>query len=138
MQRVDPAPIRDGSMMDLVSGIVSDAKDLVVAHVDAIRRESTESVHDLGDSLRNAAFAGAAMVVTLVAVSHAMAITLIAIGLAPWAAYWLVAVIAGGLAGALRLRSRAKAKQAKGQPKAALERATTDAAWVADRAEDVL
>ena len=77
------------------------------------------------------------MVVTLVAVSHAIAITLIAVGLVPWAAYWLVAVAAGGLAGGLLLRSRAKAKLAKGHPKAALERATSDAAWVADRAEDV-
>lgn len=138
MQSSSPAQVRDGSVKELVSGIVSDTKDLVSAHVDAIRRESKESIQDLGTSLRHAALAGAAMVVTLVAVSHALAITLVALGLAAWAAYWLVAVVAAGFALAMVRRHSDHARQANGQPKAALERATSDAAWVANRAEKVV
>lgn len=126
------------SVKELVTGIVSDTRDLVGAHVDQIRRESKESVEDLGDSLRAAALAGAAMVVTLVAVSHALAITMIALGLVAWAAYWLVALLAGGLAAAMLMRARANAKSKRGRPAAALERATSDASWVAERAQDTV
>lgn len=133
----NPSQIRDGSVKDLVSGIVSDTRELLGAHVDAIRRESRESLDDLAASMRAAALAAAAMVVTLIAVSHALAITLIRLGLVPWASYWLVAVAAAGIAGLMLLRARNRAKHSKGHPKDALKRARHDAAWVAERAGDV-
>jgi hypothetical protein len=126
------------SVKELVGGIFTDTRDLVGAHIDQIRRESKESVEDLGDSLRAAALAAAAMVVTLVAVSHALAITMIALGLPAWAAYWVVVVLAAGVAGVMLLRARGKAKSKRGKPRDALERATSDAAWVADRAQDAV
>jgi Flp pilus assembly protein TadB len=115
------------SVRALVGGIVTDARDLASAHLEQIRRESKESVEDLGDSLRAAALTAAAMVVTLVAVSHALAITLVALGAPPWAAYWGVAVLAGAVALLMIRRARARTRVDRGRPGAALERAASDA-----------
>src|SRR5690349_12608042 len=104
------------TVTQLVRGVVTDTRDLVGAHVEQIRRESKESVEDLGDSLRAAALAAAAMVVLLVAICHALAITAIALGAPPWAAYWGVAVLAGVVAALMVLRARAKARSKRGQP----------------------
>ena len=78
------------------------------------------------------------MVVTLVAVCHALAITMIALDVPPWVAYWAVVVLAGGLAAVMLLRARAKARSKRGQPLAALKRATSDASWAAERAQDAV
>lgn len=114
------------SVKSLVGGIVSDARDLASAHLEQIRRESKESVEDLGETVRAGALAAAAMVVTLVAVCHALAITMVALGLPPWAAYWIVVVLASGVAALMLLRAKAKARSTRGRPGAALERATSD------------
>lgn len=111
----------------LLGNIVHDTRDLAGAHVEQIRRESKESVEDLGDRLRAGALAAAAMVVTLVAVCHALAITMVALGVPAYLAYWGVAVLATGLALVMRARAKRIADNRRGQPGAALARAKDDA-----------
>ncbi len=115
------------TLSTLLGNIVHDTRDLAGAHVEQIRRESKESLEDLGDRLKAGALAAAAMVVTLVAVCHALAITLVALGVPAYLAYWGVALLATGIALVMRARARRIADNRRGQPVAALERAKADA-----------
>jgi len=115
------------SISALIGDIVHDTRDLAGAHVEQIRRESKESVEDLGERLKAGALAAAAMVVTLVAVCHALAITMVALGVPAYFAYWIVAALATGIALLMRARAKRIAENRRGQPVAALERAKADA-----------
>lgn len=131
--------VRDASVSDLVSGIVSDTGDLLGAHVASIRNELGEGLADLRDRTKATVYAAAAMIAASVMVLIAIAVTLVAVGLEPWAAYWIVAAVAV-LVLVLMAKRAGSAKQgaAGGDPAKALERAKDDAAWLADRASDAV
>lgn len=137
-----PSPareVRDASVSDLVSGIVSDTGDLLGAHVESIRNELSEGLSDLRDRILSAVLAAAAAIVASTMVLIAVAVSLIAVGLAPWIAYWIVAAVAV-IALALMIRRAAKPKQGRtaGDPVEALQRAKNDASWLADKASDAV
>lgn len=126
-------------MSDLVSGILSDTTDLLGAHVDAIRNELTQGLADLRDRMIAMVLAAAVGIAAAVAVIMALAVTLVTLGLQPWAAHWIVAGVALiGLALVVRRAKKQKTGSAGGDPGAAVARAGQDAAWLADRASDAV
>jgi hypothetical protein len=133
--------VRDASVSDLVSGIVSDTGDLLGAHVSAVRNELAEGLRDLRDQTRATIYVTAAMITAAIMVGLALAMTMVAFGLPGWLAYWIVAALSVIVLVALqRRRSKAahKTGPAAGDPAAALARAGHDAAWLADRASDAV
>jgi hypothetical protein len=78
-------------------------------------------------------------VVAAFAVILALGATLVAFGLAAWAAYWIIAAPAIVVVVVMARRAAtARAGRAAGRPVEALQRARHDAAWLADRAGDAV
>lgn len=93
--------------IELVSGIVEDARDLFAAHVEALRDDMSARLVTLGATLASMLIAIAVFVVTALVLCLAIAASLNALGVAWWIALWIVTLAAGavGLGFVLRARS---------------------------------
>ena len=105
----DPVPAL--GTVALVSGIVEDARDLVAAHVEALRDDVSARLATLGATLCSMLIAVAVFVVTGLVLCLAIAASLAALGAPGWLALWLVtlAAAATGVGFVLRARTRARA-----------------------------
>jgi hypothetical protein len=105
----DPVPAL--STVALVSGIVEDARDLVAAHVEALRDDISARLATLGATLGLMLIAVGVFVVTGLVLCLAVAASLAAVGMPWWLALWLVtlAAAATGVGFVLRARRRARA-----------------------------
>lgn len=134
-----PDDVRGASVPTLVSGIVSDTGDLVGAHLASVKHELGQGLVELRERTRAAVIAVGAGVAASVALILALGSTLIALGLPAWAAYWIVTgIVAIVIAVMARRAARRRTGPAAGDPGAAVERATKDAAWIAGRAGDAV
>jgi hypothetical protein len=100
----DPVPAL--GTVALVSGIVEDARDLVGAHVEALRDDISERVTALGATLAWTLIAIGVFVVTAILLCLAVAASLVAIGTPWWLALWSVTVAAGAIGVGFVLRAR--------------------------------
>src|ERR1041385_8311026 len=117
--RVQPPQLRDEvrieevralGTIDLMSGIVEDARDLVGAHVEALRDDMSARLATLGATLASMAIAIGVFVVTAVLLSLAVAASLVAIGIPWWIALWIITLVAGAIGVGFVIRARAKAR----------------------------
>lgn len=92
--------------MDLVAGIVDDARTLLAAHLEALRGDLGGHLADLGVALRQTLIAISAIIVTTLLLGLALAATLVTLGLPWWAALWLVTAVAATTGLALTLSAR--------------------------------
>ena len=90
--------------VDLMTGIVEDARDLVGAHVEALRDDISARLAALTLML----IAIGVFVVTALLLSLALAATLVAVGTPWWVALWSVTSAAGAIGVGFVLRARAK------------------------------
>jgi hypothetical protein len=117
--------------VDLISGIVEDARDLVGAHVEALRDDMSARLATLGATLASMLIAIGAFVVTAVLLSLAVAASLVAIGTPWWIALWIVTLAAGAIGVAFIIRARAKARAVELSVVAAAARVRSDVAQIA-------
>jgi hypothetical protein len=117
--------------VDLVSGIVEDARDLVGAHVEALRDDMSARLATLGATLASMLIAIGVFVVTAVLLSLAIAASLVAIGTPWWIALWIVTLVAGAIGVAFVFRTRAKARAAGQSVAEATARVRSDVARIA-------
>jgi hypothetical protein len=94
----------------LVSGIVEDARDLVAAHVEALRDDVSARLATLGATLCSMLIAVAVFVVTGLVLCLAIAASLTALGAAPWVALWIVTLVAAAIGIGFVFRARTKAR----------------------------
>jgi hypothetical protein len=92
---------------DLLGGIVADTRELLGAHADRVHREVLADLRTVGTAARATVIATAAGMVTAVVLGGAVVATLVALGLALWAAAWIVFALFGITAAALAARARA-------------------------------
>ena len=113
--RVQPPQLRDEvrieevralGTIDLMSGIVEDARDLVGAHVEALRDDMSARLATLGATLASMAIAIGVFVVTAVLLSLAVAASLVAIGIPWWIALWIITLVAGAIGVGFVIRAR--------------------------------
>ncbi len=121
----------DAGAVELVGGIIDEARTLVEAHVEALREDMSERLASLGAMLSSALLAFSVLIVMAVLLGFALAATLVAIGLPWWAALWIITLAAAGLGFALVQRARAKARTTADVASRAGERAREDVAWIA-------
>ena len=89
----------------LISGVLSDARDLAAAEVDKLKAEVITKVKDVGEEVK---IAGAGFLILSVAIAMlaaALALGLVALGLPPWAGFGIVAIVFG-ICGAVFLKQR--------------------------------
>jgi hypothetical protein len=117
--------------VDLISGIVEDARDLVGGHVEALRDDMSARLATLGATLASMLIAIGAFVVTAVLLSVAVAASLVAVGTPWWIALWIVTLAAGAIGVAFIIRARAKARAVELSVVAATARVRSDVAEIA-------
>jgi hypothetical protein len=121
-------------VVEIVEAIIDDTRDLVGAHVDALREDMTTRFASLGATLTSTLLAFSITIVTALLAGIAVAMTLIALGLPAWAAFWIVTAAAAGLGVGLVRRALRKARDTGQAAGHAAERVKDDVAWISDEA----
>src|SRR5262245_41633669 len=112
MAEHEPGNERDArGVVEVVEAIIDDVRDLVGAHVDALREDTSARFTDLGTVIASTLLAFSITVVTALLAGIALSLTLIAVGLPAWAAFWIVAACAALAGIALIRRVRRKARE---------------------------
>lgn len=138
MRASNPSPVirgPDESIGELLTGVLHDARDLAVAHVDGLRLEVRD---ELTQAKRVAVIAAVALAVISIAALLAMIAIAAALAtytaLPTWAAYAIVAGALVLLAGGFALWARARRpREVTAAPRRELEAAKEDAKWLAAR-----
>jgi hypothetical protein len=130
---------RAPSTVDLVAGLIGDAKDLAVAHLDGLRLEIREELTDLKASTKFAAAAAATFAVAALLASFGLVQAVwLYTTLPSWAAYLIIAAVfavAGVIALMLRRRRSGDIDLI---PEASLAKLKRDARWFTRRSRDVV
>ena len=121
-------------VVDVVEAIIDDVRDLVGAHVDALREDTSARFASLGTAIASTLLAFSITIVTALLAGIALALTLVAVGLPAWAAFWLVAACAALAGVALIRRARTKARETGMMASKALDSVKNDIAWISDHA----
>jgi hypothetical protein len=123
---------REEPTTDLLGGLVSDAKDLVLAHGEHVKLEVRDELRALKDAVKRIAIALGVVVIGGLLAAHAIALAIAAVTGSPvWLGYAVLAVIAG-VVGYVVLRTKPDNKQIDLVPEDAIADAKRDVKRVAD------
>lgn len=86
----DQHRLRNDDAGDLISGVISDARELAVAEVDKLKAE----VKQIGKSAKIAGVGLGFLITAAVLLGQALGFGLIALGVPAWAAFAILAVVA--------------------------------------------
>jgi hypothetical protein len=103
---------RDEAPGQLISGVLSDARDLAVAEVDKLKAEAITQVKEVGEEAKLISVAALILAIAAMMLAVAFALGLARLGLPAWSAFGIVA-IAYGVTGTVFLKWRAITKTAE-------------------------
>jgi membrane protein implicated in regulation of membrane protease activity len=126
----DPVPAL--GTIALVSGIVEDARDLVAAHVEALRDDMSARLATLGATLGLMLIAVGVFVVTGLVLCLAIAASLAALGAPWWLALWIVTLAAAAIGVGFVFRARTRARATKQSVEDAAARARREVTKIGD------
>ncbi|HMG23779.1 MAG TPA: phage holin family protein, partial [Kofleriaceae bacterium] len=78
---------------ELLSGVLSDARDLAVAEVDKLKAEAITKIKGVGQDIKLASVGMLILTVAAMLLGISLALGLVELGLAPWLGFGVVAVV---------------------------------------------
>jgi hypothetical protein len=84
---------QDEQPVELITGVLNDARDLAVAEVDKLKAEATTKVKDVGEELKIASVGLLILTVAAIMLGVALSLGLTALGVPGWAGFGIVAVV---------------------------------------------
>jgi putative superfamily III holin-X len=140
-RRIDPgrSDHSHDSIIELVTGLLGDARDLAATHVESVRMETLSELRNLKHATQLFGIGLAVMSVAVVMAALGGALALATYTVVPlWGAVLIAAAVLL-IAGLLVFKAAAKPKEEIDLvPEDSLEHAKDDASWIADRAREVV
>ena len=96
---------REEQPVELISGVLSDARDLAMAEVDKLKAEAVTQVKTVGEEVKIISVGALILAVAAIMLGTAVSLGVAALGVPPWAAFGIIA-IAFGLTGILFIKKR--------------------------------
>jgi hypothetical protein len=96
---------RDEQPAELISGVLSDARDLADAEIDRLKAEDITQVKEVGQEVKIASVGFLILTVAAIMFGMALSLALVALQLPAWAAFGVVALVFAA-AGILFLKQR--------------------------------
>ncbi len=106
----DQTPLAELDTSELVGEILVEARELVSAHIADVRTELTTRLENVSSTLRVTIIAVGVVVVATTLLALSIVATLVTLGVAWWAALWLVTGVAIIFAVLLLLAARRRVK----------------------------
>ena len=123
----------DRSLGQLFGDLSRQLSTLVRQEIDLARTEMTSKATSAGRDVGMIAAGGAAAYAAFLALMVAVALVLVELGLAPWLAWLLVALVVGAAAAFLILRGRQQLQRMDVAPRRTVETLKDDAEWAKER-----
>jgi hypothetical protein len=101
---------RNEQPVELISGAISDARDLAVAEVDKLKAEAVTQVKSVGEEVKIVSVGALIFTVAAIMFGTAVSLGVVALGVPAWAAFALVAVVFGAVGYLFIKQRRAIAK----------------------------
>jgi hypothetical protein len=86
---------RNEQPAELISGVISDARDLALAEVDKLKAEAVTQVKTVGEEVKIVSVGALIMTVAAIMLGTAISLAIASLGLPPWAGFGIVAVVFG-------------------------------------------
>jgi hypothetical protein len=102
---------RDEQPVELISGVLSDARDLAIAEVDKLKAEAVTQVKSVGEEVKIVSLGALILTVAAIMLGTSISLGVAALGVPAWAAFGMVAAAFGG-AGWLFITQRRKVAKA--------------------------
>lgn len=87
---------RNEQPAELISGVISDARDLAMAEVDKLKAEAVTQVKTVGEEVKIVSVGALILTVAAIMLGVAISLGIAALGLPAWAGFGIVAVVFGG------------------------------------------
>ncbi|HWO19213.1 MAG TPA: phage holin family protein [Kofleriaceae bacterium] len=91
--RHDP-DVQKATTPALFAAVLDDARELAIGHLERMQRETKGELGNLKRAIARIAMGVGIVIVGAILTGHALAAVMIALGLAPWAAYVITAALA--------------------------------------------
>ena len=86
---------RNEQPAELISGVISDARDLAIAEVDKLKAEAVTQVKTVGEEVKIVSVGALILTVAAIMLGASLSLGLAALGLPPWAGFGIVALAFG-------------------------------------------